>query len=231
MAGNRFKATMEKNYPQEGISIVRNPNIENNIDNNIKEENKSENVESNVNINDNSENIENKINNFENNVNLDNDSKNKENNIKEENKSENVENNVKIENKSSKKDIVKDKSSNNAKKKVKILEEKSIVKDKLGLGVRIDILKEIEEINKAYKKSGIKSNASIVIEKALATIYNKEKNVFDIDIDKKADLKTTTFHIDKKYVTAIEVLAESSNVSKSEIFDLLIRNGIENLYE
>jgi len=46
-----------------------------------------------------------------------------------------------------------------------------------------------------------------VIKKALDTIFNKEENTFDINIEKKADLKSTTFNIDKKYVKAIEDLA------------------------
>lgn len=118
-----------------------------------------------------------------------------------------------------------------AKKKLKIDDAKAITKDKFGLGVRVDVLKEIENINKVYKKNSIKSNASIVVEKALATIYDESTKSFNLDVEKKADLKTTTFNIDTKYIKAVEHLAEDKNVSKSEVFDLLIREALSNLYE
>lgn len=118
-----------------------------------------------------------------------------------------------------------------SKKKLKIEGEKNTAKSKLGLGVRVDALKEIDTISKAYKKNGLKSNASIVVEKALETVFNNETGKFNIEVQPKADLKTTTFNVDEKYVKALEYLADTTNVSKSELFDLLIRAGLNNLYE
>lgn len=117
------------------------------------------------------------------------------------------------------------------KKKIKIEGEKSVVKDKLGLGVRTDAIKEIDTIVKAYKKNGIKSNASLVVEKALETVFNNETGKYNLEVQPKADLKTTTFSVDKKYIDALDDLAETTNVSKSELFDMLIRLGLNNLYE
>lgn len=129
------------------------------------------------------------------------------------------------------KNNTKTEKTSTGKKKIKIEGEKSVVKDKLGLGVRTDAIKEIDTIVKAYKKNGIKSNASLVVEKALETVFNSETGKYNLEVQPKADLKTTTFSVDKKYIDALDDLAETTNVSKSELFDMLIRLGLNNLYE
>ncbi|VYU68043.1 hypothetical protein [Clostridium butyricum] len=206
MASNRFAKKMEENHKEDVKKIVQS-NKDNDLD--TKSSDEVNNVVEDTNKADNSADV---------------------NENEDTNETDNVSDVTEDEGK--------DESNGNnsstdkaAKKKLKIDDAKAITKDKFGLGVRVDVLKEIENINKVYKKNSIKSNASIVVEKALATIYDESTKSFNLDVEKKADLKTTTFNIDTKYIKAVEHLAEDKNVSKSEVFDLLIREALSNLYE
>lgn len=117
------------------------------------------------------------------------------------------------------------------KKVPKILGEETVQKDRFGVAVRTDILKDMETIVKANKKHGVKLNTSMVVEQALAKKYNQSTGSFDIQFEKKSPLKSTTFNIDKKYIKAIEKLADETGIAKGEILDALIRDTIEGMFE
>ncbi|MBI6108747.1 hypothetical protein [Clostridium perfringens] len=117
------------------------------------------------------------------------------------------------------------------KKVPKILGEETVQKDRFGVAVRIDVLKDMETIVKANKKHGVKLNTSMVVEQALAKKYNSSTGSFDIQFEKKSPLKSTTFNIDKKYIKAIEKLADETGIAKGEILDALIRDTIEGMFE
>ena len=108
--------------------------------------------------------------------------------------------------------------------KIIIPKEKKIQMAKLGTSIKVRLKKDLDKKAKEFNRT---TNGLVNI--ILENLYDEETKKFNIDLSKKEPLKITSYHIKSEHYKAIEKLCKQTGYSKSEVFNILIEKGLNNI--
>lgn len=105
-----------------------------------------------------------------------------------------------------------------------IITQRKIPMVKFGVSIKEDNKKKIDKL---AKKSKIKPNETVIA--VLEELFDGKN--FDISIDKKQNIRVTSYNIPENMYNAIDRLSENTGVNKSEIFNKILEEGLKNFFE
>lgn len=96
--------------------------------------------------------------------------------------------------------------------------------EKLGVSIRCDIKKRINELGKI--SNNIKPNTVVI--NLLNEIFDGKN--FNVNFEKKIDSKITSYNLPSEMINAITKINIKTNIPKSEIFNKLLEEALKNYY-
>ena len=123
-----------------------------------------------------------------------------------------------------KENITKEEEHSSSSPKKTIITAKKIPMVKFGVSIREDNKKKIDKL---AKKSKIKPNETVIA--VLEEVFDGKS--FNVTIEKKQNIKVTSYNIPENMYNAIDKISENTGVNKSEIFNRILEEGLKNFFE
>lgn len=120
--------------------------------------------------------------------------------------------------------IKKEEEHTSSSPKKTIIAQRKIPMIKFGVSIKEDNKKKIDKL---AKKSKIKPNETVIA--VLEEVFDGKN--FNISIDKKQNIRVTSYNIPENMYNAIDKISENTGVNKSEIFNKILEEGLKNFFE